>query len=201
MMISTSSSTMRDIDIRQALLADARLHATEPGTRVVPELGLCQGIARVDLAVVNGSLHGYEIKSEHDTLVRLPGQIEVYSRVLDFVTIVTGPSHAENIKKNVPSWWGIWAARYYAAEIRLEIVREPKQNRKVSSFALAQLLWRAEALQVLADRGLADGVRSKNRSQLWHRLAADLTTEELGKVVREQLKRRAAGWRADGPRD
>jgi len=58
---------MREIDIRRALLADVRQrHRDEPDTLIREELGVCQGIARVDLAVVNGSVHGYEIKSEQD---------------------------------------------------------------------------------------------------------------------------------------
>jgi hypothetical protein len=101
---------MRDIDIRRALrLEMLRLHGDESDTRIVEELGLCQGIARVDLAVVNGSVHGYEIKSEHDTLARLPSQTDVYNRALDFVTIVTAPAHAEKIGDIVPPWWGVWS--------------------------------------------------------------------------------------------
>ncbi len=86
---------MRDPDIRQKLRADIeRQHRADPDTLIVDELGLCQGAVRVDLAVVNAALHGYEIKSERDTLVRLPGQQEGYSRALDFVTVVTAEGHA-----------------------------------------------------------------------------------------------------------
>ena len=34
----------------------------------VEELGVCRGRVRVDVAVVNGTLHGYEIKSDRDSL-------------------------------------------------------------------------------------------------------------------------------------
>ncbi len=60
---------MREIDIRLALRAKLeKLHPGESDTLLGQELGLCQGFARVDLAVVNGTVHGYEIKSEQDTL-------------------------------------------------------------------------------------------------------------------------------------
>jgi len=63
---------MRDIDVRRKLRVEVeRSHECEFDTLIVEELGLCQGIARVDLAVVNGSVHRYEIKSESDTLTRL----------------------------------------------------------------------------------------------------------------------------------
>src|SRR5438045_2701845 len=99
---------MRDIDIRLALRSSIeREHGGDADTRIVEELGLCQGIARVDLAVINGNVHGYEIKSEHDTLARLPAQTHTYNQVLDFVTIVTAPAHAHKIRCIVPKWWGV----------------------------------------------------------------------------------------------
>jgi hypothetical protein len=190
---------MRDIDIRRRLRADERLHPRDPDTRIVEELGLCQGIARVDLAVVNGTIHGYEIKRERDTLARLPGQAEVYNRVLDYVTVVTAPTHADNIRKAVPEWWGIWTVQNDQGGIRLEPLRDSARNPDVSAFALAQLLWRDEALQALADRGLAAGMRSKTRQSIWRRLASELTLEYLGRVVRERIKSRNSNWRSLEP--
>lgn len=189
---------MREIDIRRKLLEDDRLHVGEPDTRIVEELGLCQGIARVDIAVVNGCIHGYEIKSGNDTLARLPGQIAIYSRALDFVTIVTAPSHFDKIRRVVPEWWGIWIAVQDAEHgSQLKSSREPRHNPCVNPFALAQLLWREEALQVLEGLGLATGIRSKPREELWRRLAAEVTPERLGCVVRDRLRRRSADWRSD----
>lgn len=186
---------IRDIDIRRRLHAEMRrLHAAEVGTLIVDELGLCQGVARVDLAVVNGSLHGYEIKSECDTLERLPGQRDVYSRALDFVTIVTSTKHAKKIRDSVPRWWGVWAARSSTAGIVLRQVRRPRQNPGVDARAVVELLWRHEALEELESRALAKGLRGKPRGELWARLADSMPLAELCTVVRERLKRRQ-GWR------
>jgi hypothetical protein len=49
---------------------------------MLDEFGLEHGEVRVDVAVINGELHGYEIKSERDTLERLPRQVKAYSAVL-----------------------------------------------------------------------------------------------------------------------
>jgi hypothetical protein len=190
---------MRDIDIRRKLRVDKRLHFGDPDTRIVEELGLCQGIARVDIAVVNGSIHGYEIKSECDTLERLPGQISIYNRALDFVTVVTAPAHADKVRKVVPVWWGIWTAIQGKGGLRLKSSRKALRNPEVIPFALAQLLWREEALEVLDQCGLANGIRSKPRQELWRRLASDLTLEDLGSTVRDRLRRRGANWRSPAP--
>jgi hypothetical protein len=186
---------MRDIDIRKALREImASVHGNEPDTLIVEELGLCQGTARVDLAVVNGSLHGYEIKSERDTLIRLPAQTEVYSRTLDFVTIVGAQSHEDKISSMVPAWWGIWIAAQEADRLRLQEKRAPRKNPSTDPFSVAQFLWREEALQALADYNLAAGMKSKTRDKLWRRLAG-LDVTVLSSIVRERLKQRGTDWR------
>lgn len=97
---------MRDVDVRDALhrrLAHER--AGDDSTFVLDELGLCQQV-RVDVAVINGRMSGYELKSERDTLRRLPAQIDVYSRVLDFATLVVAQKHHDHALPLLPDWWG-----------------------------------------------------------------------------------------------
>ena len=77
-----------DRDIRKALLESLRSeHAEDPSTLILQELAVCDGSARVDVAVLNGSLAGFEIKSERDSLNRLESQIENYARCFDSLTI------------------------------------------------------------------------------------------------------------------
>jgi hypothetical protein len=191
---------MREIDIRLALRDEMnRLHGGEPDTLIVEELGLCQGISRVDLAVVNGRLHGYEIKSERDTLARLPAQREIYGRALEYVTIVVAPTHAKKALEIIPSWWGILSPEKDGETVRLEIARKPEPNQYVDPYALAQFLWRDEALQVLMTHGLATGFRSKPREVLWKCLSLHFTLVELGEIVREKLKSRGSDWRVVSP--
>jgi hypothetical protein len=49
-------------------------------------------------------LWGYELKSERDTLERLPLQARIYSRVFDRVTLVTGLRHAGAAEDRIPGW-------------------------------------------------------------------------------------------------
>ncbi|QOS97686.1 hypothetical protein JNUCC42_14055 [Brevibacterium sp. JNUCC-42] len=56
---------LRDKDVREALLEKLSvIHQNEEDTRIINELAVCGGLSRVDVAVVNGVLHGYEIKSK-----------------------------------------------------------------------------------------------------------------------------------------
>src|SRR3954453_16495336 len=106
--VSATKALMRDREVREALHSKVlREHHGQANTLVVDELGLRHGMVRVDIAVVNGFLHGYEIKSDADTLSRLPTQVDVYSKVLDRATLVVGERHVEKAKLCVPEWWGI----------------------------------------------------------------------------------------------
>ncbi len=173
-----------------------RLHPDKSDTLIVEELGLCQGVARVDVAVVNGTVHGYEIKSERDTLVRLKSQADVYSKALEFVTIVAAPAHIVGIKQLVPSWWGIWSATQIGDAVRLKEQRQAQRNPSLIADALVQFLWREEALNILLDHNLATGVASKSRRYIWDRLSSHFNVEELGDMVRSKLKQRSSSWRA-----
>src|SRR5713101_6333616 len=139
---------MRDPEIRGAvkniLLAPFFFDAN---TLIVEELGLRHGAGRVDIAVINGEFHGYELKSDRDTLRRLPKQIAVYSSVLDRVTLVVTSHHVAQATQMIPEWWDIVLAESQPAdEINFRAIRTGANNPAVSALAIAKLLWRDEAL-------------------------------------------------------
>lgn len=188
---------MRDRDVREALrrkvLAE---HTRDPDTLVIDELGVAHGSARVDIAVVNGRLHGYEIKSDLDTLQRLPNQAIAYSAVFDRVTIVAGAKHASHLADAVPPWWGIKiATQGPRGAVHFADVRAPRSNPGIDPVDLAHLLWRDEAVAILEARSIK-GVRSKNRAGLYRLLADHLQLDDLRDAVRAALKSRV-GWRSD----
>jgi len=187
---------MRDLAIRQALLTHlAHVHRDDRCTVIVEELGLCQGDARIDVAVVNGSLTGYEIKSAYDTLDRLPGQNEMYSRSLTHVTVVAAGEHLIKLPTLIPSWWGITRAMQDGERVALTELRSSRQNPAIDPVAVAQLLWREELLQELDALGICRGVRSKPRRALWSILAETVSLDTLIALVRRRLKARG-DWRA-----
>jgi len=99
---------MRDPDVRRVLMqALVARYAGETDTIVVEELGLCRGSVRADIAVVNGLMKGFEIKSDRDTLQRLLTQATVYSRVFDTATLVAAERHVAEAMVALPAWWGI----------------------------------------------------------------------------------------------
>jgi hypothetical protein len=183
---------MRDRDVRDSLLRHLHERHPKPDTLFVDELDL-SGLVRVDVAAVNGSLWGYEIKSAKDTLRRLALQVEVYSRLLDHAALVVADRHHDHAFNLLRAWWQVYVATA-AYDGQVELERHGGRNPDVDPFQLAQLLWREAALAELAERGLDRGVRSKPRRIIWQRLAENVELDELQRTVRTRLKLRT-GWR------
>lgn len=191
---------MRDYDVRKALHAKVLgKHLDAPDTRVIEELGIRWGTSRIDIAVINGKLHGYEIKSDSDTLDRLPCQMEAYNSVFDRISIVVGCHHAERVLSLIPDWWGVKIATLGAQKaVHFEQLRWPSDNPSVDPFEVARLLWREEALEILEDIGAAQGMKGKSREVLYRRLTMVLEPHDLGAHVRRRLKQRS-NWRVASP--
>ncbi len=201
------NAPLEEFEIRSALCGRLEVEiASSPTARIIEELGLCQGTARVDVAVVDAVLSGYEIKSDRDSLVRLAGQRAVYNRTLGQVTMVCTHRHLSAIRRRVPLWWGILVAeRCEVTDARIGApnhgivfreIRRPTTNMNVSARAVAELLWRPEVCRILDKHDALTGIRSASRDVLWDRLASVLDRDELQREVREQLKVRT-NWRAD----
>ncbi|SFB71668.1 hypothetical protein SAMN04487907_101232 [Zunongwangia mangrovi] len=188
---------MKDIDIRLELHSNylSSFYKHDPDSVIIDELGICQGSSKIDIAVVNGHLWGWEIKSEKDNLKRLPSQIQYYNKVFDYVTIVVGRNHLEEVKEMVPEFWGIMEAKNQKGNsLSIKSVRNCKLNPKIEAISLAQLLWKNETLEILERLGKDRGYKSKPRRALWQRLTEVLSLEELNSEVRSYLKNRK-GWR------
>jgi len=194
------TSVTRDRDVREAVLKKVLSeHVADPNVLVVEELGLEHGACRVDIAVVNGYLHGYELKSDSDNLQRLPAQIAAYSKVFDRATLVLGEKHLETASSILPSWWGIKVAHVGArGAVNIDTHRPIENNPDVSSFHLAHLLWKPEAIDILRQMGVTDNLSRLNRSALYNLLAETVPLQELRRHVREALKLRTK-WRHPSP--
>ena len=186
---------MRDLDVRFAVrrMLDER-HRGDDKTRLVEEMGIWSGTVRVDVAVINGELQGFELKSHRDTLKRLPDQARLYSEVFDRVTLVVAESHADAAREHIPEWWGIVVAYPQGlGHVGLQEIRPCQLNPGINPLQLARLLWRAEALDALKKHGADRGVRSRSAEVIADRLARTLSLDELRREVRNALKRRE-GW-------
>jgi hypothetical protein len=199
MKINNKPLSTNDLIIRSRLREDLKKrHANDNKVRIFEELGVQHGTARVDIAVVNGILHGYEIKSDKDTLDRLPEQIEEYNAVFDKITLVVGKRHLYHAINMISDWWGVVVAKTIDDSVIFNVIREEELNKDQSNISIARLLWREEALKILEENGKAEGYYSKSRSAIYEKLAMILDRETLSNKVRETLFFRP-NWRLDVP--
>jgi len=187
---------MNDYKIRAALKANPLAHHNEePNTVIIEELGLRHGTSRVDIAVVNGILHGFEIKSDQDTLGRLPLQAKIYSSVLDQATLVVAPKYLQRANEIIPNWWGITCARCdTAGSVIFDEIREPQDNPNIDPLSVTKLLWKQEALALLDEMGEAKGFRNQPRLAIYARVVEVANLEAIRSIVRHHLKTRK-DWR------
>jgi len=186
-----------DLIIRSALKEVLKKkHARDKELRIIDELGVKHGSVRIDIAVINGIMHGYEIKSDRDTLARLPEQMAEFNTVFDQLTLVVGKQHLYQAIHIVPDWWGITIARINAkGKVIFQTIREPEDNKEQDKVSMARLLWREEALRILEEHDQAYGIRSKPREFVYQRLADILETDILKEKVRKTLLIPRKDWR------
>jgi hypothetical protein len=183
---------MRDSDVRKAVKTWLELkYANDASTRIVEEMGVWNGSVRVDIAVINGELHGLELKSAKDTLGRLRNQADLYNQVFDRITLVADARHIEKAVGMIPEWWGIMSVSMDKdGHAFLSPLRHSVQNSGLNKLQIARLLWKPEVISILDRRGLARGFKSKPSEVLATRLANELTLNELTLEVRSTLKSR-----------
>lgn len=183
-------------EIRVALHAKRlRRLRDHPDTLVIDELGLAHARSRIDVAVINGCIHGYEIKSSKDTLDRLGTQMDIYRQTLQKLTIVAAPAHVTEVTLRTPKWCGVVeAAKGVRGGISFHLVRRAETNPDIDPVMMAHLIWRNEAIDLLTEIGFASKDLRRPRRQLYEMLCEALTLREVTASIRAVMVRRQA-WR------
>ena len=192
----TKLAATTDFRIRSALhhqrLRHQKLHSS---TLVIDELGLAHARSRVDVAVINGCIHGYEIKSAQDSLNRLGAQLDVYRQTLQKLTIVAASRHLTRILSEVPEWCGvIEAVQGPRGGIRLPLIRAARMNPNIDPVMLAHLLWKPEVINLLSRLGYTPKELRRPRKYLYEMLCEVLTPREITNAIRDFMICREA-WR------
>jgi len=190
---------INEYEMREALLKLLNVQLSDQDAVVVEELGIEHGSSRIDVAVVNDKLIGYEIKSDYDNLLRLPGQIHAYNRVFNEINIVTGAEFIYEINELIGSWWGVRQANVSkSGAVTLEPIREAKANPGQSSLSLASLLWKNEAADILSHYIDRTPPVSWTKRRLYFELFNCLDLQGICEVVCMKLRTRTE-WRNSLP--
>lgn len=154
-------------------------------------LGSFSENGRTDIVVLTDRLLGFEIKSGRDKLTRLKQQLSSYARHLDFAGAIideTQESKLGYVANTVIYWrhddrafqWGQLGSAHFSKPALFRLSDE------TSPGAMAELLWRDEAVEVAFRLG--QGFKTRRAALAWIRENACLKT--LRPLVLEQIKSR-----------
>lgn len=178
---------MGEAVVRQAL----RVHAMEAiagAMDTLDELWVPGSHERADIAVIGRSMDGFEIKTERDTLKRLPRQMLAYGRLFDRCTAVVAERHRQHAEEILPEWWGITTVHIHGT-VTFTTVRKPGSNPAVDPEILVRLLWRDEVAHALITLG-REPDRNASRGSLWAELLRSASLKQLRSAVRNALLHR-----------
>lgn len=180
---------LRDDDIRWPLhkwLIDQ--HSDDVTTHVIHELKLPRPSARVDIALVNGELTAFEIKSDVDSLGRLPRQILSFNKVFDRVCVVTTKRHEAAVRSKVPRWWGIAIAESSKGQVTFKSIRRSRRNPEPELLALLHALFLPELRSVLHFVG-AEKAKFSTKEELIRQILRT-SSDSVRDACRDALKQR-----------
>ena len=178
---------MAEALVRQAL-RDHAMHAIVGAMDTLDELWVPRTNERADMAVIGRLMDGFEIKTERDTLARLPRQMVAYGRLFDRCTAVVAERHRQNAEDILPDWWGITTV-HVDGEITFCTVRKPRVNPALDPEILVRLLWRDEVMYALLALG-REPDKKATRGSLWAELLRSASLKQLRSAVRNALLQR-----------
>lgn len=154
--------------IKHALIRHLHTSGKLENATLINEFVVGNWSRRVDLVLANGRLCAYEVKSELDSLRRLPGQITTYLKYFDKVSVVTVPKFVRSVKDIVPPQVEILLAEYDGDSIAVTVARRGKANNVQDLKALASLLRKDELQKVLSNEN-SDFSAGQSRTKLTSR--------------------------------
>lgn len=192
MLVFNSNVRLKDSDIRPALLDFIKRE--HPLGYIKQELNISDGFVRADVGVISNELHGYEIKSDADSLRRLVTQGICYSTVFTTATLVTTETHVEKSLDILPEWWRILLVD---SNLEFKVFREGEPNYEDCSISLIQLLKEREAKELIRFMGLTSYLTSDHNSIL-KMLLNTLSEDEIKFLVCIKLKARYRAFNNSG---
>lgn len=151
---------------------------------IINELALESFSRRADLVLVNGSIELFEIKSEADTLHRLSGQIDVFSKFCDKLHVVCAPCHVNNVLAQTADNIAVWQVE---AEGYVKVIRRGKKDKLSDRKVLLKLINAKELRQLVSTNNMKP---TSYRRKHMEESALALPKDQIRDYVLSALKQR-----------
>lgn len=177
-----------DAQIRQTL----KSKLSSDGSKILEELAIARGQSRIDLVNVTANqVHGYEIKSDADTLRRLSNQVQFYDSVFTHTTLVVGIEHLTKAIYLIPDYWGVIVAKQIEDTLELIEIRKARGNKRVKYNSISDVMTKNDFVSVLNTYAPGGRYWSMSKPTLVHEARRLLTEERVINAFPERLLARA----------
>lgn len=148
---SVVNADLNDREIRKALIHKLRSQPSSP-KEVIEELRVHNGNAIADVVALDTEAHCYEIKGCNDKIERIIVQGSYYNACFRRITLVTTEHSLPKALKIIPPFWGIMVACVHNNEVRLDNVKNARNNPSFSKHIALLTLWKSEMLSLIDDQ-------------------------------------------------
>lgn len=145
---------IREKDIKAALIDWLYEKGHVEDAVIINEMVVANWSRRADIAVANGRLYAYEIKSDADTLKRLPGQVDLFSSHFDKVTLVVASKFVSTVLDGYPPEIGVLEVVCENGAVRLRQARAGRIVETKDAAVLSSFLTKLDLYKLLRKEGV-----------------------------------------------
>jgi hypothetical protein len=116
--------------------------------------------------------------------------VKDYDKYFDYNFVVVGTSHALHIEEHVPAYWGIITVESVEGKLDFYVLKEPKDNPRVTWKRKLTILWRPE-LAVIQEWNRMPKYKEKSKAfvvgKIIERIPEKIPEQKLKEQVSEIL--------------
>lgn len=145
---------LREQDVKIALIDWLYKKGMLSDATIINEMVVANWSRRADLAIANGSLQAFEIKSDFDSLKRLDGQLKIFKSSFEKVTIVCAPKFTCEVSKRVSSDVGVVEFQSNNGSVRFKVIQKGRICSRLNKVAYLDFLLKTELKDLLNQHGI-----------------------------------------------
>lgn len=192
-MSAETASTERDIKV--ALISKLYEKGLLEDAALINEMVVANWSRRADLAVANGHLQAFEIKSDFDSLKRLDGQLSTYISRFEKVTVVCASRFTEEVLRRTHPRVEVLEVIGSNEGISFRLVRRGKLHRLQDRQILLGFLLKTEIQMLLKQSNI--GFEADCARYVLEKLATAISPSKIRTFLLAALKQRYSATSAD----
>ncbi|EPZ0267921.1 ABC transporter [Serratia marcescens] len=182
------SELLREQDVKIAFIGWLYKKGLLDDATIINEMVVANWSRRADLAVANGHLQAFEIKSDFDSLKRLDGQLEIFTSRFEKVTVVCAPKFTYEVKKKVTPEVGVIEYLHDSKGVRFKIVQRGRTSPIANKKIYISFLLKKELQSLLVESNIK--YFSESGRGVLEKIAENISLSKIRLFVLNAIKKR-----------